>query len=129
MCGYLEQPLPDFDLAANFSVCGWVKSSVTGFSTVAIAISCAEFEAVLAIGQWFEHGFFQTLLRWPDGSGEPPLVWLGEGSSARVQIGTWQHLTFTQTSDQQSFFLDGRLIKAVATSKALRAPASQVCSI
>jgi hypothetical protein len=129
MCGYLEQPLPDFDLAANFSVCGWVKSSVTGFTTVAIAIVCAEFEVVLAIGQWSNHGFFQTLRRWPDGRGEPPLVWIEKGTSARVQIGTWQHLTFTQTSDQQSFFLDGRLIKAVATSKALHAPASQVCSI
>jgi hypothetical protein len=84
---------------------------------------------VLVIGQWFDHGFFETLRRWPDGSGEPTLVWLEEGSSARVQRGTWQHLTFTQTSAQLSFFLDGRLVKAVTTPKASHAPACQVCSI
>jgi hypothetical protein len=128
VCGYLEQPLPDFDPASDFAVCGWIKRGTPGSNAVAISIGCAELDcSLLGIGEWNSDGNLQAFRGLAEGYHNPSaILFLQNKVNARVQVGVWQHVSLVQTGDDWAYFVNGRL---VASKAAARVPHGAVTNV
>jgi hypothetical protein len=131
MNAFVQQDLPDFDPIADFTVCAWILSGNQGSNSMALCIECFELtHSLLCIGEWDHDGHLQAVVY----HGEN-ICMRGKGGS--LPRGQWLHVVVTQSRDELSFYIDGRLedtkrwkaLEAAETASRVRDVLSQLCAM
>jgi hypothetical protein len=112
----MQVDLPKLDLSSDFTLAAWVLSDKQANYAVALSMECSEVsEPLLKIGDWRE-GRFRAMI-----SNHAIL-----SSSENIQVGSWHHVTFTQTKAHMKLFVDGHVVAAAPPNDLKHEPASKV---
>jgi hypothetical protein len=103
MNAFVQHDLPDFEPTADYTVSAWILSGKQGCIAMALCIECVELpHSLLCIGEWGRDGRLQAVVH-HGGS-----IWM-RGKSGSLPREQWLHVAVTQSRDQLSLYINGRL--------------------
>jgi hypothetical protein len=112
----MQVNLPNFEFSSDFTLAAWVLSDKQTDHAVALSVECPEVsKPLLKIGDW-RQGRFRAIL-----SNQSIL-----DSSESIYVGSWHHVTFTQTKAHMNLFVDGRMVATAPAKDLKHEPVSQV---